>query len=134
MRLAIGAVIVLVFSILVLSISTAQASHIGEDSKTAYTVGKFLYSDPPKPDQIFKIQYGAPANISTAEQLAECSQLGIDEEDCTEIAILQRHQQQANERKTIEDTKIQVNNAVYMIGIGAAIAGVFAIITLLKRP
>jgi hypothetical protein len=40
--------------------------------KTAYTVGKFLYSDPPKPDQIFKIQYrvingttesfGAPAS------------------------------------------------------------------------
>jgi hypothetical protein len=28
-----------------------------EKSKTAFLLGKFLYSKPPKPDQIFKIQY-----------------------------------------------------------------------------
>ncbi len=77
--------------------------------------------------------YGAIPNPPTVEQLAECSQLGIAEENCTDIAILQRHQQLTLERKTIEETKIQVNNAMYMIGIGAAIAGVFAIITLGKR-
>jgi hypothetical protein len=56
--LAIGFAIVLVLSILVPSISTAQVlSSTGEEWKTAYMVGKFLYSDPPKPDQIFKIQY-----------------------------------------------------------------------------
>lgn len=56
--LAIGVAIVLVFSILSLSISMAQtSSKIGDEWKTAHTVGKFSYSDPPKPDQIFKIQY-----------------------------------------------------------------------------
>lgn len=29
----------------------------GEEWKTVYTIGKFSYTDPPKPDQIFKVQY-----------------------------------------------------------------------------
>jgi len=70
--------------------------------------------------------------VIRTEQLEECNKLGIDGEDCTDISILQRSQQQTNERKAIEETKIQVNNAMYMIGIGAAIAGVFAFITLRK--
>lgn len=76
---------------------------------------------------------GVQTKTPTTEQLLECSKLGIDEEDCTEIAILQKHQRQTDAKKTIEEQKIQVNNAIYIIGIGAVIAGVFAFITLRKR-
>lgn len=45
----------LLFSIITLT--SVHTSSNEEEWKAAYTVGKFLYSDPPKPDQIFKVQY-----------------------------------------------------------------------------
>lgn len=35
----------------------ASIDNRDEEWKTAYTVGKFLLNEPPKPDQIFKVQY-----------------------------------------------------------------------------
>lgn len=48
-----------ILSILILAPAVAVASTQNNTAewKTAYTVGKFLNSEPPKPDQIFKIQY-----------------------------------------------------------------------------
>jgi hypothetical protein len=72
------------------------------------------------------------------EKLQECEDLGIDEQDCTDEAIAQkrvRHQLPLSdeERQRIEDQQIQINNSMYMIGIGAASAGVIAFMTLRKR-
>lgn len=49
----------LVFSLASLtSVAYASSNNTAKGEwKTVYIVGKFLYSDPPKPDQIFKIQY-----------------------------------------------------------------------------
>lgn len=47
-------------SVLILSavsISFAHATTANEEWNIAYTVGKFLHSNPPKADEIFKIQY-----------------------------------------------------------------------------
>ena len=41
----------------IITLTSAYASNNEEEWKAVYTIGKFLYSDPPKPDQIFKIQY-----------------------------------------------------------------------------
>lgn len=78
---------------------------------------------------------------TTAEHQEMCDRLGIPKESCNKVEIdreiaKQRAHQIAlsdEERKTIEEQKIQVNNAMYIIGIGAVIAGVFAFITLRKR-
>lgn len=61
--LATGIAPMVLFSVLVMpalptpQASLSQSSVSGEEWRTAFTVGKFLYSDPPKPDQIFKVQY-----------------------------------------------------------------------------
>jgi hypothetical protein len=71
------------------------------------------------------------------EILQECDELGIGEQDCTEKAILQKRSHQIplsdEERNKIENQQNQINNTMYMIGIGAAIAGVIAFLTLRKR-
>jgi hypothetical protein len=38
-------------------VSAASGSSVGEDWKTSYVLGEFRNSDPPRQDQIFKIQY-----------------------------------------------------------------------------
>ena len=47
----------LLFLIVLSPTYSAYASSSGEGWETAFTVGKFVYSDPLKPDQIFKVQY-----------------------------------------------------------------------------
>lgn len=51
----------------------APADAAEEEWKTAYAVGKFLNSEPPKPDQIFKIQYrvvnGTLENFEILEEI-----------------------------------------------------------------
>ncbi len=78
---------------------------------------------------------------TTIDQLKMCSELGIPSESCNEEEIdrelaKQRAHEIAlsdEERKRIEEQQNQINNSMYMIGIGAAIAGVFAFITLRKK-
>lgn len=75
---------------------------------------------------------------TTPEQLEECAALGIDAQDCTEQAILQKRARHAaiseEEMKRVEDRRNAVNNLMHMVGIGAAIAGaVAAFVTLRKR-
>lgn len=67
------------------------------------------------------------------KQLQECQELGISSDKCNDIAILQARQLQSEDRKIAADQQNQINNSMYMIGIGAAIAGVFAFITLRKK-
>ena len=52
-------IVLLIGSFLFLSIlsTSIYASSNNEEWKTGYSVGKFLTADPPRPDQIFKIQY-----------------------------------------------------------------------------
>lgn len=71
--------------------------------------------------------------------LQECEELDIDERDCTDDAIARRLAQERvrdqlplsdEERKEMEEQRNQINNSMYITGIGAAIAGVIAFITL----
>lgn len=50
-------VISLIVASVFLPVLFAQADAAEEEWKTAYAVGKFHNAEPPKPDQIFKIQY-----------------------------------------------------------------------------
>jgi len=77
--------------------------------------------------------YGPPRHLYSVEQLTECRNLGIDEENCTDMAIYQKSQLKEDERRLIEEQQIQISNAKYLIGIGAAIAVVFAFVTLRKK-
>jgi hypothetical protein len=69
----------------------------------------------------------------TPEQLEECQELGIDEDRCSDIAILQERHLEGEDRKLVAYEQDQLNVATYMIGIGAAIAGVMAFVTLRRR-
>jgi YVTN family beta-propeller protein len=73
----------------------------------------------------------------TPAQLKECDALGIDARDCSESAISQQQARNAalleQEMRRAEDERNATNNLMYMVGIGAAIAGVVAFVTLRKR-
>jgi uncharacterized protein with von Willebrand factor type A (vWA) domain len=67
-----------------------------------------------------------------------CQELGISEQECTDAAIVQKRGGHDlllsdEEQRRIEENQRQIDNSMYMIGIGAAIAGVIAFITLRKR-
>jgi hypothetical protein len=69
----------------------------------------------------------------TAEQLQECQELGIDEDNCSDTAILQkipRHAAIDVEEMAKKDAA--VSSTLAMVGIGAAGVGAIAIITLRK--
>ena len=68
----------------------------------------------------------------TSEHLRRCSELDIPLENCNDKEILENRSVAENEKR-IEEEQIQIQNSMYIIGIGAAIAGVFAFITLRKR-
>lgn len=77
----------------------------------------------------------------TQEQLQECKELGITLEECSDTAITQELALQRGgqipvsdeEIRRIEDQQNQINNSMYMMGIGVAIAGIIAFVTLRKR-
>lgn len=79
--------------------------------------------------------YGRP--ISPA-QIEECKKLGIELSNCNDATILTKERVNTNpllsdeEKRIMEDQQNTINNSVYKIGIGAAIAGVVAFITLRK--
>jgi hypothetical protein len=69
------------------------------------------------------------------EMLQACEELGIEEQDCSDRTIAQKRVRDQlpmsdEEIQRIEDQETQINNSMYMIGIGAAIAGVIAFVTL----
>jgi hypothetical protein len=72
----------------------------------------------------------------TAEMLQECEEIGIAEQDCDEVSILQSRVHQVplseEEREILAEQQNQIGNAMYMIGIGAAIAGIVTFLTLRK--
>lgn len=73
---------------------------------------------------------------TTPDQLEMCSRLGIPEEGCNQIEIdreiaRERAHQVAladQERRTMEEQQSQINSSMYMIGVGAAIAGAMAFV------
>jgi hypothetical protein len=70
--------------------------------------------------------------------LEECEEIGITSEDCSEKEILIKRSEgrlpiSEEEQKRIEEQQNQINNSMYMIGIGAAIAGAIAFVTLWRR-
>jgi hypothetical protein len=71
------------------------------------------------------------------EMLQECEKIGIAEQDCSDITILQNRRHQIplsdEEREIIAEQQNQINNSMYMIGIGAAIAGAVAFLALRRR-
>lgn len=71
--------------------------------------------------------------VPTSEQLQECQKLGIDEDSCNEQTILATQRfQPAIEFESVGKTN-DIINSFAILGVGAAIAGVIAIVTLLKR-
>lgn len=74
----------------------------------------------------------------TPEMLQECEELGIDAGSCSEAEILKNRRTgdgaliSDEERRLMEEQQNQINISMYMIGIGAAIAGVFAFFSLRK--
>jgi hypothetical protein len=71
--------------------------------------------------------------LPTQAQLEACQNLGISSDKCSDIAILQYQQLQRRDRIIAEEQQEQFDVAMYMIGIGVAIAGIMAFITLRKR-
>lgn len=74
----------------------------------------------------------------TPEMLEECKDTGITSENCNEREILAKRTDgrlpiPEEERKRIEDQQNQINASMYMIGIGVAIAGAIAFVTLWRR-
>lgn len=73
----------------------------------------------------------------TPEMLDECSELGIAPENCNEMEIFKKRPRQVplseEEIKRIQNQQSQINNSMFMIGIGAAVAGAIAFVTLWKR-
>lgn len=71
----------------------------------------------------------------TKEQLAECQERGIPVQSCNDTAILQKAPNTSafaiNNNKDKKQQN-QVYSSMYLIGIGAAIAGIIAFITLRK--
>lgn len=67
----VAAFLLLTFLLLLPAASSYASS--GNEWKTAYMVGKFLNAEPPKPDQIFKIQYrvvnGTVEDFSVSQQV-----------------------------------------------------------------
>ncbi len=78
-----------------------------------------------------------PKTPLTMEQLKECMELGIEEQDCADAAIVQKRIHKIpvsnEERPKIVEQQNQINNSMYMVGIGAAIASIIAFITLRRR-
>lgn len=74
----------------------------------------------------------------TLEMLEECEGLGIDAESCTEVEIAEKRSISTNplisdeQRRLNEERQDQINNLMYMIGIGVAV-GAIAFVTLWRR-
>lgn len=69
----------------------------------------------------------------TPEQLQECRELRITPDKCSEQMILQARYLQHEEIKRIGWEQSQMDIAMYLIGIAAAIAGIMAFLILRKR-
>lgn len=73
---------------------------------------------------------GSSDDQLTTEMLDECERAGIDEADCSEIAILQaRRNQLPKSDDAIDQNNSFVADSIAWIGIGAAGAGIAAIIS-----
>ena len=70
---------------------------------------------------------------TSPEQLDECAKLGISQDKCSDITILQKAQQQSEERKNQEYEQNQLNLAYYLIGIGGVIAAIMAFVILQRK-
>lgn len=72
----------------------------------------------------------------TEGMLLECERIGISEQDCSDVATMQSRSKQAllseQEVEIIEDAQRDITDSMYMVGIGAAIAGVAALVTMWK--
>jgi len=79
--------------------------------------------------------YGTPLS---PEMVKECERLDIDLANCSEAALLARIRTGGDlplsdeEMKRLQDQQDAINNSMYMIGAGAAIAGAVAFVTLRK--
>lgn len=76
--------------------------------------------------------YGSPLSPS---QIEDCRKLGIELSVCSDAAILARQRIHVpvisdEEQRIMQDQQNAINSSMYMIGIGAAVAGVVAFITL----
>ena len=79
--------------------------------------------------------YGPPV---TPTQIEECKKYGIDLTDCNDATILAKKRVRGDlpisdeERRRMEDQQNAINNSMYIVGVGASIAGAIAFITLRK--
>jgi hypothetical protein len=71
--------------------------------------------------------------LPTQTQVKECQELGIPSDKCSDIAILQGRELEIRDRIITQEQLEQLDTAMYMIGIGAAIAGIMSFVTLRKR-
>jgi hypothetical protein len=88
-------------------------------------------------DSTREIESNAIILAVASDQVQKCGSLGIRPEECDEVEIMRTEPHQIalsdEEMDRIRDTENQINNSMYIIGIGAAIAGTIAFITLRKR-
>jgi hypothetical protein len=91
---------------------------------------------------VSKIPENGSIQVSaTSEQLQKCQELGIEKNDCSDTTInqalaIQRGGQiplSSEDLRKAEAQQNQTNNLMYVIGIGAAIAGIIAFVTLRRR-
>lgn len=68
----------------------------------------------------------------TPEMLQECEEAGIDEAECSEIAVLQARRHQLPTDGDAAEQEDETTNSIALIGIGAAGAGIVAIVALRK--
>jgi plastocyanin len=76
---------------------------------------------------------GGKEDRPSQEQLERCQELGISAEKCNDIAILQSEQIRVRDMKMVEYERQQMNTAMYLVGVGAVIAGIMAFFTVKKR-
>lgn len=76
---------------------------------------------------------GQPHEQPTAEMLQECEEIGIEEDKCSGEGILAtKMHQPAIDMEVVKQQNGMIVNSFAMIGIGAAIAGAIAFVTLRK--
>lgn len=98
-----------------------------------------LWQEPSHGDEVPESCIPQTIAGATPEMLQECKELGIAAESCNEAEILKNRRTgdkfliSGEERRLMEEQQNQINNAMYMIGIGAAIAGTIAFVTLWRR-
>jgi hypothetical protein len=82
------------------------------------------------------VRTGEQTEQPTAEMLQECEKTGIEEENCSDAAILAEERltsRAAIDSEAVDRQNGMIANSFTMIGIGAAIAGLIAFVTLRNK-